>query len=59
MSNKNFFKYSVIFKELDKLAEEPGTLLSDNEIQEYNEIRILREIVQKIQTPEQNYLTST
>jgi hypothetical protein len=52
-------KLSIIFEELDKLSEEPETWLEDDELDEYEEIRALREIVLEIQNPKQTYLTST
>jgi len=52
-------KFSIIFEELDKLSEEPEIRLEDDELNEYEEIRALREIVLEIQDPAQTYLTST
>lgn len=52
-------KFTIIFEELDKLSEEPEIRLEDDELDEYEEIRALREIVLEIQNPAQTYLTST
>ena len=52
-------KFSIIFEELDKLSEEPEIRLEDDELDEYEEIRALREIVLEIQDAAQTYLTST
>ncbi len=52
-------KYSIIFKELDRLAEEPKILIMDDDLIEFEEIRILREIALDIQTPSRAYFTST
>lgn len=52
-------KFSIIFEELDKLSEEPEIRLEDDELDEYEEIRALREIVLEIQDTAQTYLTST
>jgi hypothetical protein len=52
--------FSVIFKHIEQLSrEEPGIQLTGDELKEFEEIRVLREIVLEIQTPEQNYFTST
>ena len=52
-------KYSVIFKEMSKLGKEPRTLLSEDELREHKEIRILREIVLEIENSSVNYQTTT
>jgi phosphoribosylaminoimidazole-succinocarboxamide synthase len=52
-------KFSIIFEELDKLSEEHEIRLEDDELDEYEEIRALREIVLEIQDTAQTYLTST
>ncbi|MCK4819447.1 hypothetical protein KA005_26985 [bacterium] len=52
-------KFSIIFEELDKLSEEPEIRLEDDELDEYEEIQALREIVLEIQDAAQTYLTST
>jgi hypothetical protein len=52
-------KFSIIFEELDKLSEEPESRLEEDELDEYEEIRALREIVLEIQDTVQTYFTST
>jgi len=58
MSEKPY-NFSIIFEELDKLAEEPELRLEAEELKEYEEIRVLREIVLEMQAPVQTYVTST
>lgn len=53
------YDFTIIFKEFNKLTETSETTLKIDELKEYDEIRTLREIVFVIQTPVQNYLTST
>ena len=53
------YNFSIIFEELDKLSEEPELRLEAEELEEYEEIRALREIVLEMQAPVQTYLTST
>jgi len=50
---------SIIFKEVQRLSEEPGLLLTKDEIKDYEEIRILREIVLEIESPKSIHYTST
>jgi len=57
--SENHYNFSIIFEELDKLSEEPELRLEAEELKEYEEIRILREIVLEMQAPVQTYLTST
>lgn len=56
---ENEYKFSIIFEELDKLSNEPENRITADEIKEYEEIRVLREIVLEMQTPAQTYFTST
>ena len=59
MSEKKY-DLLIVFEKLDALSEEePEIRLSAGEIEEYEEIRILREIVSEIQDPPQNYITTT
>ncbi|MGA2467654.1 MAG: hypothetical protein ABSH06_25320 [Thermodesulfobacteriota bacterium] len=51
--------FSIIFEELDKLSKEPDVRLTSEELEEYEDIRTLREIVLEIQSPVKAYLTST
>jgi hypothetical protein len=56
---ENEYKFSIILEELDKLSKEPENRITTDEIKECEEIRVLREIVLDMQTPAQNYFTST
>ena len=58
MSEKPY-NFSIIFEELDKLSEEPEIRIGAEEIEEYEEIRALREIVIEMQAPVQAYFAST
>ena len=58
MSDKQF-SFKILFEELDKLPEDSGIRLDADELQEYEEIRILREIALEMQTPPLIYFTST
>lgn len=51
--------FDIIFKELDRLSKEPGLFLSNEEVQDNEEIRILGEIVAEIQAPKMLYYTGT
>jgi len=53
------YDFSIVFEQLDKLADEPDTRLTADEPDEYEEMRVLREIVLDIQAPERSYVTST
>ncbi len=50
---------SIIFKEVERLSGEPGLMLTDDEIKDYEEIRILREIVIDIGSPKSIHYTAT
>jgi hypothetical protein len=50
---------SIVFKEVERLSREPGLFLTDDEIKDYEEIRILREIVLDIGSPKSIHYTST
>lgn len=50
---------SIIFKEMERLSAEPGLLLTDDEIKEYEEVRILMEIVLEIESPKTICYTAT
>ncbi len=54
MSEKQH-KFSIIFEELDRLSVE----LESDELEKYEEIQALREIVLEMQTPVQTQFTST
>jgi spore coat polysaccharide biosynthesis protein SpsF (cytidylyltransferase family) len=56
---ENKSNFSIIFEELDKLSKEPDVRLTSDELEEYEEIRTLREIVLEMQSPVKTYLTST
>jgi len=56
---ENKSNFSIIFEELDKLSKEPNVRLTSDELEEYEEIRTLREIVLEMQSPVKTYLTST
>jgi spore coat polysaccharide biosynthesis protein SpsF (cytidylyltransferase family) len=56
---ENKSNFSIIFEELDKLSKEPNVRLTSDELEEYEEIRTLREIVLEMQSPAKTYLTST
>lgn len=56
---ENKSNFSIIFEELDKLSKEPDVRLTSDELEEYEEIRTLREIVLEMQSPAKTYLTST
>ena len=56
---ENEYKFSIIFEELEKLSKEPENRITADEIKEYEEIRVLREIVLEMHTPAQTYFTST
>jgi spore coat polysaccharide biosynthesis protein SpsF (cytidylyltransferase family) len=56
---ENKSNFSIIFEELDKLSKEPDVRLTSDELEEYEDIRTLREIVLEMQSPVKTYLTST
>ena len=56
---ENKSDFSIIFEELDKLSKEPDVRLTSEELEEYEEILTLREIVLEIQSPIKTYLTAT
>ncbi len=58
MEDKNC-KFSIVFKELDRLTEESNLRLTIEELTEYEAIRNLREIVHDIQNQTPNYVAST
>jgi hypothetical protein len=51
--------FTIIFNELDRISKEPNVLLTNEDIMENEEIRILREIVIEIQAPKMLYYTGT
>jgi len=53
------YDFSIIYEELDRLSEESKLSISDNELIEYEEIRILGDIVIEMNSPDVNYFTST
>jgi hypothetical protein len=50
---------SIILEEIERLSREPGLLLTNDEIKDYEEIRILREIVLDIESPKTIHYTTT
>lgn len=50
---------SIVFDEVRRLLREPGLLLTKDEIKDYEEIRILRKIVEEIESPKSIYFTTT
>jgi hypothetical protein len=49
---------SIVFDEVERLSKEPGLLLTKDEIRDYEEIRILREIVLEMESPKSIYYTT-
>lgn len=58
MSEKTH-RFSIIFKELDRLSVEPEIRFEADDVEEYEEIRALRKIVLEMQTPLQTQFAST
>lgn len=56
---KKIRDYSIIFMELDNLSNEPEVVCSADELDEFEKIRVLREIVIEMNTPVQIYHVST
>ncbi len=50
---------SILFEEMERLSAEPGLLLTDDEIKEYEEVRILMGIVHEIESPKIIWYTAT
>ncbi len=50
---------SIVIKEVDRLSREPDLIMTDAEITEYEEIRVLGEILLKTQSPLSTYYTGT
>jgi hypothetical protein len=50
---------SLVLKEVARLSEEPDLMLTGDEIKEYDEIKILGEILNEIQSPQLAYYTGT
>jgi hypothetical protein len=50
---------SVILKEIDRLSEEPDLMLTSDEIKDYEEIRVLGEIIFEMQSPKLIFYTDT
>jgi hypothetical protein len=50
---------SIVLKEVDRLSREPDLMMTGAEITEYEEIRILGEIVLETQSPNSIYYTGT
>lgn len=52
-------KYSIIFDEVEKMVDQGGNYLSKDDIEEYDEINKLREIVLRMKSNEKQYSTTT
>jgi len=50
---------SLVLKEVARLSKEPDLMLTCDEVKEYNEIKILGEILHEIQSPPLAYYTGT
>jgi hypothetical protein len=48
---------SIVFKEVDRLSIDPDLMMSDIDIAEYDEIRVLGEILLKTQSLPATYYT--
>jgi hypothetical protein len=48
---------SIVFKEVNRLSKEPDLVMTGTEIKEYEEIRILGEILLDTQSPPSMYYT--
>jgi len=55
----NKFNFNIIFKEIKKQQKDKDYAMELKEIDAYNEIRELNEIILDLQEPERIYLTST
>lgn len=51
--------FSIIFNELERLSKEPNVFLTKEEFTETEEIRILKEIVNEVDSPKMLYYTGT
>ena len=58
MKNK-CYSFKIIFDERDRIINEDNIIFSDVEIDEYDGINTLREIVLDVQSPNNSYLTTT
>lgn len=48
---------SIIFNEVDRLSTEPEFIMTDSDMLEYDEIRVLGQILQETQPPQLMYYT--
>ena len=48
---------SIVFKEVNRLSKEPDLVMTGTEIKEYEEIRVLGEILLDTQSPPSMYYT--
>jgi hypothetical protein len=48
---------SIIFKEVDRLSIEPDLMMTEADLTEYDEIRVLGEILRDTQSPSTFYYT--
>jgi len=53
------FNYHIIFKTDEMKQKDEDYIIKEEEINEFDEIRELNEIVAEINEPEKRYLTST
>lgn len=56
---KNRFNFNVIFKKVEELQKKMNYPTGTEEIDKYNEMKELSDIVLEIQEPEIRHLTST
>jgi hypothetical protein len=50
---------SIVLKEVDRLSKEPDLMMTGAEMVEYEELRVLGEILLKTQSPPSIYYTGT
>ena len=56
---KSPFDLTIVFKERDRVMDQENLFLSVEEIAEFDEINVLREIVLDVKSPKNTYHTTT